>query len=186
MNIILICIAVIIVIMLIVTFLLLFNIKMIPTFFSFNNNCKTILGDVTQCFNTEINRKYGDEYFKDSYTHIEIKSSSKLKEILLRSYVIEFEYDPVDIKDVTKMMFSASTKRPSIFSNRRLEGRMIMTFHEKSRENKNINISMFMYPYIPSLKLSKIISEELDDTDAILNSEIGSFVKENHAYEIEI
>tara|TARA_B110000261_G_C12974259_1_gene313761 strand:- start:17 stop:592 length:576 start_codon:yes stop_codon:yes gene_type:complete len=152
--------------------------------------CKTMLGDVTQCFTTKINKQNGDEYFKNGYTHIEIKSSKLNEKQILRSYDVEFEYNPFDSTYFNTIMFSASASRPLHlrvgFNKAVRKGRLTMGFHKVSRKDKYTNITMYMSPYIPSLKITKIISKELDIKHAILNSSLGSFVKEKHAYSIKI
>lgn len=151
-----------------------------------NLSCSNMLGNVTKCINVSISKTTDEYYFKKPYLTITIKPTKKRSdEILMREYVYTFTYDVNELYDNSysfvqkkhKIMFSASSLRPKIFSIN--NGKMSMTFNDLL----NPYLSIIMYPYISSLKLSNISSKKITDPSKFKrNSDLGVFDREKHAY----
>ena len=152
-----------------------------------NLSCPSnMLGNVTKCIDVSISKTTDEYYFKKPYLTITIKPTKKRSdEILMREYVYTFTYNVNELYDNSysfvqkkhKIMFSASSLRPKIFSIN--NGKMSMTFNDLLNPNLSIN----MYPYISSLKLSNISSKEVTDPSKFKrNSDLGIFDREKHAY----
>ena len=155
-----------------------------------NLSCPSnMLGNVTKCIDVSISKKT-DEYFEKPYLRIHIKPTKKrgpdyFDESLMREYVYTFTYNVNELYDNSysfvqnkhEIMFSASSQRPKIFSIN--NGKMSMTFND----DLNPNLSIMMYPYISSLKLSNISSKQVTDPSKFKrNSDLGIFDREKHAY----